>query len=251
MTRIRFLVGSSLLLAVAGFTHAADDRVAKLDAMYAEFWEENLVRNPLLATQAGDPRYNAELPNNLSAEYEAATRAFHQKYLDRARKIGTDGLTGQDRLSYEIFTLNRESALEDLKYPGRLMPVNQFRSFATTLAQLGSGTGSQPFKTVKDYDDWLKRAALAPAILDQSIANMREGVKARLTQPRVLMEKVLPQLDANIVDDAQKSIFWGPVKNFPAGFPAADRERLTAAFRELITKQIDPALRRLRAFIAD
>src|SRR5512134_2035715 len=135
--RSRVLVSVFLFAALAGITHAAQDRAAKLDALYAQFWEENLERNPLLATQAGDPRYNAELPNFLSGEYETATRAFHQVYLDRARAIGADGLAGQDRLSYEIFTLNRESALEDLKYPGRLMPVNQFRSFASTLAQLG------------------------------------------------------------------------------------------------------------------
>jgi uncharacterized protein (DUF885 family) len=253
--RTRLITAMVLLASFAGSAHAADDRAAQLDAMYAQFWEENLVRNPLLATQAGDPRYNAELPNFLSAEYEEATRAFHRKYLDRARAIagGTTAaeLAGQDRLSYEIFTLNRESALADLKYPDRLMPVNQFRSFASTLAQLGSGTGAQPFKTVKDYDDWLTRAARAPVLFDQSIANMRDGIKAGLTQPRVLMEKVLPQLDANIVDEVEKSNFWGPVRNFPKDFPAADRERLTAAFRELIVRRINPALRRLRVFIAD
>ena len=48
-------------------------------------------------------------------------------------------------------------------------------------------------------------------IFDQAIVNMREGMKAGLVQPRVLMEKVLPQLDANIVDDVEKSIFWGPI----------------------------------------
>jgi uncharacterized protein (DUF885 family) len=246
-----FLLASLLLFAAHAGAAAPADRAAKLDALYAEFWEENLKRNPLLATQAGDPRYNAELPNFLSSEFRDASRAFQRKYLDRARAIGADGLAGQDRLSFEIFTLNRESALEELKFPDRLMPVNQFQNFANSFAQLGSGTGSQPFRTVKDYDDWLKRAARAPAIFDQAVANMREGLEAGLSQPRVLMEKVLPQLDANIVDDVEKSIFWGPVKNFPADFSAADRERLTAGFRTVITQQITPALRRLRTYIAD
>ena len=105
--------------------------------------------------------------------------------------------------------------------------------------------------TVKDYDDWLKRAAKAPAIFDQAIVNMREGVKAGIVQPRVLMEKVLPQLEANITDDAEKSIFWGPIKNMPKEFSAADRDRLTAAFRTMITTQLMPAYQRLHAYIAD
>jgi uncharacterized protein (DUF885 family) len=69
--------------------------------------------------------------------------------------------------------------------------------------------------------------------------------------PRVLMEKVLPQLDANTPADVEQSIFWGPVTRMPADFPAADRERLTAAFRVLVTTQLTPAYRRLRTFIAD
>ena len=80
---------------------------------------------------------------------------------------------------------------------------------------------------------------------------MREGVKAGVVQPRVLMEKVLPQLKANITDDVEKSIFWGPITNMPKEFSAADRDRLTAAFRTLISTQLMPAYRRLLAYIAD
>jgi uncharacterized protein (DUF885 family) len=76
-------------------------------------------------------------------------------------------------------------------------------------------------------------------------------MKAGIVEPRVLMEKVLPQLDANAVDDVEKSVFWGPIQKMPAEFAAADRERLTAAFRALITRDLNPAYRKLRAFIAD
>ena len=71
----------------AGRRHGA----AQLNTLYAEFWEENLKLNPITATFAGDPRYNAELPNFLAPEFEKQTRAFEQKYLDRARAIGTEG----------------------------------------------------------------------------------------------------------------------------------------------------------------
>jgi uncharacterized protein (DUF885 family) len=113
-----------------------------------------------------------------------------------------------------------------------LLPIDQFSNIANSMAQFGSGTSAQPFVTVKDYDDWLRRAARAPVIFEQAILNMREGMKEGLVQPRVLMDKVLPQLDANITDDVEKSIFWGPVTRMPQEFSAADRERLTAAFRQ-------------------
>ena len=60
---------------------------------------------------------------------------------------------------------------------------------------------------------------------------------------------MLPQLDANLTDDVEKSIFWGPVTRMPQEFSAADREAFTAAFRT--TVRTTPAYRKLRTFIAD
>ena len=217
MTRHLLFVSLLVLASAAGAADSPAQKADNLGKMYAEFWEENLKLNPITATFAGDPRYNGELPNFLSQEYVDQDRAFHKKYLERARAIGEEGLTGQDRLSYEIFTLNRESALEELDFPDRLLPIDQFSNIANSMAQFGSGTSAQPFVTVKDYDDWLRRAARAPVIFEQAILNMREGMKAGLVQPRVLMDKVLPQLDANITDDVEKSIFWGPVTTHAAG----------------------------------
>ena len=253
MKQSSLLVSLLVFAGAAGGVLAADkpSRAEQLNTLYAEFWEENLKLNPLSATFAGDPRYNGEMPNFLTPEFEAQDRAFEQKYLDRARAIGNEGLTGQDRLSYEIFTLNRESALEDFAFPERLLPIDQFQNIANSFAQLGSGTSAQPFVTVKNYDDWLSRASKGPAILDQAIVNMREGVAKGIVQPRVLMEKVLPQLKANITDNPEKSIFWGPITNLPKDFSQADRDRLTAAFRSMIGTQLVPSYQRLHDYIAN
>ena len=139
----------SLLLATAGTLHAADtaDRAPRLNALYAQFWEDYLKLNPVNATFAGDPRYNAEMPNILSKEFEQRRHDLERKYLDAARAIGAEGLTGQDRLSYEIFTLNRESELEDLKYP-RAPCDHQFYNIANPRASRFR-QGAQPFKTVR------------------------------------------------------------------------------------------------------
>ena len=80
---------------------------------------------------------------------------------------------------------------------------------------------------------------------------MREGVTKGYTNPRVLMERTLPQLEAHIVADPQQSLFWGPIKDMPAGFPAADRERLTAAYRAAIETKVVPTYRRLHDFVRD
>ena len=104
-----------------------------------------------------------------------------------------------------------------------MLPINQFNNIASFAAQLGSGTSAQPFKTVKDYDNWLARGARLPVLFDTAIANMREGMKAGVVQPKALMVKVLPQLDALIKDKPEDTLFWGPITNMPKDFSAADK----------------------------
>ncbi len=232
-------------------TAASTSKAAELKALYEVYWEENLERNPISATFQGDPRYNDQLPNTLSKEFRDETNEFNTRWLERMRSIGSAGLDGQDLLSYEIFVRDRERALESEKFPGWMQPVNQFGNFTTLAVQFGSGTGAQPFKTVKDYDNWLARGKRFPVLIDQAIANMREGAAAGVVQPRPLMVKVLPQLDGIIKDRPEDTQFWMPVANFPASFTTAEKTRLAAEYRDMIGAHLMPSLRKLRAFIAD
>ena len=226
-------------------------KAAQLDALYEAYWEATLKLNPIQATFQGDPRYNDQLPDFYSKAFRDQSTAFTREWLAKARAIGSEGLSGQALLSYEIFVDDAEHSLEGERFPDWMMPVNQMGSLPSYVVQLGSGTGAQPFKTVKDYDNWLARGARLPAVFDSAIGNMRAGMAAGVVQPRALMEKVVPQLDALIKDTPEETLLWGPIKTMPASFSAADKARLTAAYREMIGEQVLPAYRKLRAFIAD
>ena len=229
----------------------ARDVSAELAAIYEDYWQENLKLNPIQATFLGDKRYNAELPNFLSQEHRDRQRELAQRYLDQVRAFDPETLTGQDRLSWDIFVRERALELEGYAHPTHLVPVNQFYNIGNFLVQLGSGQNAQPFATVADYEAWHARVEKVPALFDQAIANMREGTKQGIVQPRVLMEKVLPQLAAHVVEEPEQSIFWGPIKNFPADFAEADRKRLEDAYRGLIVTTIVPNYRKLHDFIKD
>jgi uncharacterized protein (DUF885 family) len=240
--------------ALAADTPAAASQTAKtarLNALYEQYWEELLKLNPLQATFQGDNRYNDQLPNTLSAQYRQQMHDFNTRWLQSVKAVGSDGLAGQELLSYQIFVRDREKSLEAEQFPTWQQPVNQFYNFAATVAQLGSGTGAQPFKTPADYENWRKRAAQVPVLFAQAIANSREGMKNGVVQPRALMVKVIPQLDALIKDKAEDTLFWNPVKTFPAGFSDADKQRLTAEYKTMIEGQLMPAYRQMRTFIND
>ncbi len=237
--------------AAAANTGAVSDKAAHLDRLYAQYWEEMLKRNPLAATYQGDGRYNDQLPNFLSREYRETSRAFTTDWLEKIESLGPDGLEGQDLLSWQIFVEDARDELASQKFPAWMQPVNQFYNIASTFVQLGSGTGAQPFKTVQDYDNWRERASNVPVLFNQAIANMGEGIQAGVVQPRALMEKVLPQLDALIKEDPRQTLFWKPVADMPESFSDADRKRIEDDYAQLISTVLMPSYSHLRDYIAN
>jgi uncharacterized protein (DUF885 family) len=102
---------------------------------------------------------------------------------------------------------------------------------------------------VKDYDDWLKRIDGFVVWMDQSIVNMKEGMQKGVVQPRILMEKTLPQLADIAKNKPEDTVFWGPIQNFPESLSAEDKTRLTAAYQDAIANKLVPSYRKVHDFI--
>ncbi|NMT36140.1 DUF885 family protein [Stenotrophomonas maltophilia] len=222
----------------------------QLERLYDEYWDASMRLNPLQATFQGESRYNDQLPNILSAAWRQQSHDFTTQWLGKVEKLGSDGLQGQDLLSYEIFVRDARASLAAERYPGWMMPISQYYNIGSIMAILGAGAGAQPFNTVQDYDTWSRRSLGIPELFDQAIDNMRQGMKAGVVQPRDLMEKVLPQLDAVIKPTAEESIFWSPIRTMPNTIPAEDKARISAEYKRMIELRIMPAYRALRGFIA-
>jgi len=227
---------------------SADEDVTQLVEKY---FDEFIELNPVAATYIGDPRFSDRLANDIGPDYRAAMTALHEHYLNEIRRIDERRLSVATQLTKANFERECREYLEFAKFPGHLLPLDQLGALPTTFAEFGTGKSAQPFVTVRDYENFLRRAVDFSVWVDQAIVNMREGVKANIVQPRVVMEKVLPQLEAMIVDDVTRSLFYQPVEAMPDSFSAADRERLTRDYRATILHQIVPAYRRLRDYVRD
>ncbi len=239
-----YLLGVSLL----SFSQE-DSNTYRFRSLGEAFFQGYLALNPTVATSLGDSRYNGQLENTGSAKYRLQSKSLYAGYLDSLKKIDRQKLNDRDRLSYDILKYDLQARLSLLKYPSHLMPVNQFRDFRLTFSQLGSGAGDHPFKTIKDYTDFTERALHFVAVTDTAIANMRLGIKQGRVAPRVIIEKVIPQLQAMITDTPAQSIFYKPILNMPATIDEDSRERLKTGFTEAISTKIIPSYKRLLDFI--
>jgi uncharacterized protein (DUF885 family) len=232
-------------------TASSADAAQQLQALFERFFEDTLRLDPLLATFIGDHRYDAQLPNTIGPAFRAEAQALNERYLAEVNKIDVARLSPADRISYDIFVRERERERAAERFPDHLLPINQAGGLITFMPSLGSGKNAQPFNTVQDYQRWLQRLDGMVVWMDQAIVNMREGMRKGVVQPRPVVEKVLPQLDAMIVARPEASQFFAPVTMFPEAIGAADRERLTAAYATAIRDKVTPAYVRLRDFLRD
>jgi uncharacterized protein (DUF885 family) len=224
-------------------------QVKPLNDFLEAYYEERLPLFPLEATQAGDNRYNDLLPNDISLDFRKELKAFYTRYDSGIKAYDRASLSEQEQVSYDVFKREMEISLERLTFHDHYMPIQQFWGMTLTIPQLGSGQSSQPFKTAKDYDNFLRRIDGFAVWMDTAIVNMRKGLASGHTFPKVLMERVLPQAKDMLVTDITKSIFWQPVANFPDSVSAADKTRLTTAYTAAIKEKILPAYQHLYDFI--
>ncbi len=228
-------------------TAARTDFATVLD----DYYEQRLKLFPIEATQQGDSRYNDLLPNDISQAFLQETKLFYTGTQEKLNAFNRAKLSDEDKISYDI--LKRELALQLEQYPFHQeeIPFNQFSGLTLAFGQLGSGEGAQPFKAVKDYEDWLKRVSAFTVWGDTAIAAFRKGLVSGRVLPRSLVVKMIPQMTDLVVSDPAKSLFYGPIQKLPKDFNAADKERLTTSYKKAISEQIVPTYRKLGTFLKD
>ena len=232
-------------------TGTATDSTKGLPGLFSSYWEQQSRLDPLAATAYGDNRFNDQLPNNQTRAFRDTLRVFYQGYLDKLQKFDREKLNDNDKISYDIFEYEMKHGLAGLRLNTWMMPANQFYGLPITLGQYGSGQGNQPFKTVKDYENWLGRAKGFTAWTDSAIGNFRVGMRTGVVLPKVLVQRMIPQLLAKdiVVTDPTQSLYYGPITRLPNGFSETDKTRLTEAYKKAIRAELVPAYQKLGTFM--
>ena len=222
---------------------ATNDEARKLHALFAEEWDYQMEQNPTQASTLGDRRWNDRWPD-VSLEALRRRHEHNQQTLARLREIDRSRLAPADQLNFDLFEKEYATEIEGFKYRWYLIPLDQ-RGGIQTENELADALR---FETVKDYADWVARLQKFPTYMDQTISLMREGIRARMVLPKVIMNRIPAQIDKQIVTDPEASPFYKPFKKFPSSIPAAERERLTSEAKAALSNGVVPAYRRLKEF---
>lgn len=213
-----------------------------------EYFEAFLQLSPGDGINYGDFRFNDRY-SRIDEKTMMAKKQLVQKTLSRLQAIDSSHLDEQERISYDWLKFDMETMLQGFNFPNEMIPFNQFYNELNTFAQLGSGTAAQPFASVADYDNFLKKIDGFVANVDNDIHFMQQGMTKGVVLPKILAERMLPQFQAQIVNDADASVFFTPLNNFPDSIPEPERQRLRSEYRATILHKLVPAYRKMHDFV--
>jgi uncharacterized protein (DUF885 family) len=186
--------------------------------------------------------------NPISPQFQADSLAADRRYLAEVLAIPRASLDADAGLTYDIFKRRLELDIEGFTYPTELLPVNPFDGMPQQLARAAEDTRQHPFKTVKDYENWLLRIDDVVGWTRQAIANMREGMRRGYTTPRAVVERMLPLLQG-YGEDTSANVFYVPLRTMAQTIGEPERSRLTSSLAGAVKDRLLPAFRELHDFI--
>ena len=202
----------------------APDSAAQARALFERDWQWRLKHDPEFATAVGDHRYDARLSDT---SLEAAARAIdhERRMLALARQLDPAQLTGQDRLSWELFVVAKERRLAVANFvPFDPQPISVQDGFQFRLPRL---VAQMPFITEEDYRNYLARLDALPRHVDGIIEQLREGMRTGWVAPKAIMAGVPAQLRA-LREHLSDGALSEPLRHLPATIPEEARTRLAA-----------------------
>jgi uncharacterized protein (DUF885 family) len=243
---------TSASFAIAPSLQAQNDRpgdaetTKTLHALFETEWDYQMEQNPTRASVLGDRRWNDRWRDD-SLDAIRKRQEHAKETLVRFKQIDRAKLSIADQLNYDLFKKDLEEDIEEFKFQMYLLPINQ-RGGIQTADEL---TERLRFQTVKDYEDWIARLRAFSALMDQDLALMREGTKARIMWPKIVLGRVPAQIDKQIVGKPEESPFYKPFKSFSKEISTAEQERLSENAREAISSAIIPSFQKLKAYFGE
>ena len=244
---------TTLLMSILVFfsCNLNNEKSLEIAQVFENYYQESLKLYPLQATSQGDLRYNDFLPNDLSDEFRTREKEFYTFYKSQLNNFPDQILNENDLLSKKVLLWECDLSLKRLTFNEQYTPINQMWTLQLTIGQYAAGLSAQPFKTVKDYNNWLKRINDYLIWLETAEERMKQGIKNGIVLPKSLIKKVIPQLKTILNPDLNQNLFFSPARQFPESFSDKDKSILTEKYTEMVLNKIIPAYKKISDFMSE
>lgn len=237
-------------LSCMSFSHAdVKEGEAESTGMHEIFethWQREMKQNPVRASLLGDRRFNGEW-RDLSKQARQRRHEGDKQALADLQAIDREILGKEDRLNYDLFERQYRVAVDEFQFKMELIPISQ-RGGIQTLDEIGARIRMQK---ISDYEDWLTRLGKLDTLMEQTISLMQEGIREGIVPPKATMKRVPAQIEKQLVDNPEQSLFYKPFANMPENIASKQQDRLRQSARETIQQTVIPAYQRLYDFFTE
>ena len=218
-----------------------------LHRLFDEYFEDYLHENPEVATSLGRTEHNARWRDwSRPARDSWIQRVGH--YLESLGRFESSDLNEQDRLSLRLLRRQLQTEHDGHHFDTYLVRLNQLFGLHTVVFLT---MREMPARSEEDYENILARLRAVPAYVDQNIVALREAMSVGIVQPRVVVDRIIGQLEAQSAPSADESPLLAALRSFPSSIPDARGEEFMSRAEQAYREAFQPAWRKLRAFLAD
>ena len=218
----------------------------KFEEFLDENWETALEKSPYFASLLGDKRYDDKVSSNSVADFYD-NRDYEEYVLKVLDSINSDNLSEENQLNYRLLKLDYEVSLEGRKYPSFYMRLNQ-RGGVQDYYDYGNRLN---FTTEADYLNWFERVKGYTQNVKNSLINNREGLSKGYTQPRLVTEGVVSQIESLLGAEIDSHPYLRVFLGSDEILGKDDAQELISEVKTYILEELNPAYQELATFLRE
>ena len=219
----------------------------KFHELLEDQWEKGIVDHPEWATRLGDNRFNHKL-NDVSYEMVIKRQDENRELLQKVEEIDRSKLDKEDQLNYDLYIDGIKQNINGYVFLSYLMPIDQMGGIQIGFAGISD---YMPFKTIKDYNNYISRLTAFPQKVSQTIDLMKRGLDLGWLPPKVVLSSVPEQIRSQFETPFEDSPLFKPFLEFPESIPLNEHQKLITYVKNALEADVYPAYQLLYTFFTE
>ncbi|GAB3993806.1 DUF885 domain-containing protein [Spirosoma daeguense] len=227
---IRQLIQLNVLLFWAFTAAKAQSPTQQLHRVIDSTWAFQLRQSPLKEVFAGSKTQIESMGEYTEAAFARQT-SFYRQQLSQLKVIPNESLSAVDLVNKELLLYTLQEAIDEHEMKAYYNPLTS--DYGPHIG-LSFVPNYLTFRTVADYETYTRFLNTLPNYLGNVINVMRQGLKAGITAPKVILKGYEITYQNHIVTDPTRSVFYAPFLQMPATFTESERSQLQQAGKEAV-----------------
>ena len=238
------IIGLLTLMSTLSNIALANNAQTQFQQLLAEHWQTANKEQIFFRKDPDTFRMNGKLPE-MSAKGRERRAQYNQSLLKRLGNIDLTELSQGDQVTYRLFKYERQAEARSYQQIDHFFPLTYYSGFHSYFA---GAPANMSFLTTKDYDNYLVSLADFPRYNQDHITDLTVAIEKGYTQYCESFKNYHKSISKHLVNNVEKSDFWGPLAALPNNFSDKDKSHYRKAAKQLIANKVIPEYQKFYDF---